>query len=114
MTQLKKDGELQRKKVNEKKRRGCPLLENLTLEIMRRESEENYYFEIPTLKRLTLSILRSIETNNKIVLNVPNLEYLSIRQGWLHSLFVIKDLSSLIQAKASCLIKNDGFCGLRF
>ncbi|PWA52530.1 FBD-like protein [Artemisia annua] len=88
---------------------GCPILENLSLEIKRRESEENYYFEIPTLKRLTLSILRSIKTNNRVVLNLPNLEYLSIRETWLHSLFVIKDLSSLVEAKASCDIKNDGY-----
>ncbi|GJX79419.1 FBD-like protein [Tanacetum coccineum] len=81
---------------------GCPILENLSLEVTRHESEENYYFEIPTLKRLTLSIFGSLKTNYKVELNLPNLEYLSISQDWLHSLLVIKDLSSLVEEKASC------------
>lgn len=81
---------------------GCPALENLSLEITRRNSADDYCFEIPTLKRLTLSIFSSISAIHRVVLNVPNLEYLCVSQQCLQSLFVIKDLSSLVEAKSSC------------
>lgn len=48
---------------------GCPILENLSLEIKERIAEEAYYFEIPTLKRLILSIYRSKSDKNKVVLS---------------------------------------------
>ncbi|GKA44193.1 F-box/LRR-repeat protein-like protein [Tanacetum coccineum] len=61
---------------------GCPILENLSLEITMPGSGENYYFEIPTLKRLTLLIAGSLKLNHNVELNLPNLEYLSIRQNF--------------------------------
>lgn len=84
---------------------GCPALENLSLEITHRNSADDYCFEIPTLKRLTLSIFSSISAIHKVVLNVPNLEYLCVLEHCLKSLFVIKDLSSLVEAKSSCGIQ---------
>ncbi|GKC37722.1 FBD-like protein [Tanacetum coccineum] len=94
---------------------GCPILENLSLEITMPGSGENYYFEIPTLKRLTFIIAGSLKTNHKVELNLPNLEYLSIRQNFrLDSLFGIKDLSSLVEAKTSCGIDTDGYSWFKF
>ncbi|KAJ0430547.1 putative F-box domain, FBD domain, leucine-rich repeat domain superfamily [Helianthus annuus] len=81
---------------------GCPVLESLSLEIAKHNNEGDYIFNIPTLKRLKL-IFRS-RTNyviNKVVLRVPNLEYLFVG-GVLHSLFVMEDLSSLVGASIAC------------
>lgn len=85
---------------------GCPVLENLSLKIQQRVSAEDYYFEISTLKRLTLSLLRSISVNNTVVLNVPNLKYLCLNMTNLNSRFMMKDLSSLVEAKVSCGVNN--------
>lgn len=58
---------------------GCPMLESLSLVINVYNDKEEVYcnFNIPTLKRLklTTSGYRSIY---KVVLNVPNLEYLGV------------------------------------
>lgn len=67
---------------------GCPLLEHLSLLIRWCYAEEDYYFKIPTLKRLNLSIITSLSFTNKVVLNVPNLEFLHV-DGILCSLFVM-------------------------
>lgn len=83
----------------------CPILENLCLEIKQRDSEEDYYFEIPTLKRFSLSILKSISVTNKVVLNVPNLEYLFVNES-VASLFVMNDFPSLVEAKVSQKIQK--------
>ncbi|KAL7605427.1 hypothetical protein Lser_V15G15556 [Lactuca serriola] len=80
---------------------GCPMLESLSLVINDYNDKEEVYcnFNIPTLKRLqlTTSGYRSIY---KVVLNVPNLEYLGV-SGDLCALFVIEDLSSLVEATVS-------------
>lgn len=86
---------------------GCPVLENLSLNITRRDTAENYRFNIPTLKRLTLSFYSTVALINDVVLNVPNLEYLCIDANTLTSRFVMRDLSSLVEAKVSCGVKDD-------
>ncbi|PWA60521.1 FBD-like protein [Artemisia annua] len=87
--------------------RGCPILENLSLEIGRQwswHSKEDYNFNIPTLKRLKLTTLQgSLFGANKVVLNLPNLEYLAV-YGSFNSLFVMEDLSSLAEAKVSAQV----------
>ncbi|KAI7742258.1 hypothetical protein M8C21_033991, partial [Ambrosia artemisiifolia] len=90
--------------------RGCPILESLSFEvIIYEEEEEDYIFNIPTLKRLKLTLQRlcSCVTKN-LVLNVPNLEYLFVG-GMLGSLFVLDDLSSLVEASVSfhCIQSDD-------
>ncbi|KAI3507120.1 hypothetical protein L1887_21910 [Cichorium endivia] len=76
---------------------GCPILESLSLEVTWRNDEEEYNFNIPTLKRLELRTLKSVSVINRVVLNVPNLEYLFVG-NILCSLFVMEDLSSLVEA----------------
>ncbi|KAK9074368.1 hypothetical protein SSX86_006966 [Deinandra increscens subsp. villosa] len=86
---------------------GCPILERLSLEIMWCQGEEDYVFHIPTLKRLELRLVRCTSFINKIVLNLPNLEYLFVGDE-LESLFVMEDLSSLVEASISLYrITND-------
>ncbi|MFS8021011.1 putative F-box domain, leucine-rich repeat domain superfamily, F-box-like domain superfamily [Helianthus anomalus] len=82
--------------------RGCPILESLSLEIfIHKEEEEDYIFNIPTLKRLKQIVQRVYSSvTKKVVLNVPNLDYLFVG-GMLGSLFVMEDLSSLVEASTS-------------
>ncbi|KAJ0669166.1 putative F-box domain, FBD domain, leucine-rich repeat domain superfamily [Helianthus annuus] len=79
---------------------GCPMLENLSLHIMCKGNTENYIFNIPSLKRLKLKWPHHTSVINKVFLNVPNLEYLFIG-GMLCSVFVMEDLSSLVEASVS-------------
>ncbi|KAI7742256.1 hypothetical protein M8C21_033989, partial [Ambrosia artemisiifolia] len=82
--------------------RGCPVLESLSFEvIIHKEEEEDYVFNIPTLKRLKLT-LQSVCSwvTKKVMLNVPSLEYLFVG-GMLGSLFVVEDLSSLVEVSVS-------------
>lgn len=80
--------------------RGCPVLESLSLHVTWRNDEEEYNFNIPTLKRLKLTTGKCVSVINKVVLNLPNLEYLFV-DGILCSLFVMEDLSSLVEATVS-------------
>ncbi|MFS8021008.1 putative leucine-rich repeat domain superfamily [Helianthus anomalus] len=73
---------------------GCPVLESLSLEITMCKYKKDFMFIIPTLKRLKLSFIKHASVLNKIVLNVPNLEYLFVH-GVLSSSFVMEDVSSL-------------------
>ncbi|KAK1412154.1 hypothetical protein QVD17_33166 [Tagetes erecta] len=78
--------------------RGCPVLESLSLVVSR---QEDYVFNISTLKQLKLTWLQcATVTINKVVLRVPNLEYLFVG-GVLCSHFVMEDLSSLVEASTS-------------
>ncbi|KVH97371.1 F-box protein At4g09920-like [Cynara cardunculus var. scolymus] len=79
---------------------GCPVLESLSLQVLWRNDEEEYNFNIPTLKRLRLITMKCVSVINKVVLNLPNLEYLFVG-GILCSLFVMVDLSSLVKARVS-------------
>ncbi|KAI7742252.1 hypothetical protein M8C21_033985, partial [Ambrosia artemisiifolia] len=90
--------------------RGCPALESLSLEVTIHK-EEDYVFNIPTLKRLKLTLQRVwTSVTQKVVLNVPNLEYLFVG-GMLGSLFVMEDLSSLVEASVSFhCIRSDHMC----
>ncbi|XP_052626801.1 FBD-associated F-box protein At2g26860-like [Lactuca sativa] len=72
---------------------GCPVLESLSLLILPQEVGD-YNFNIPTLKRLELRTNDFI-SRHKVVLNLPNLEYLYV-DGMLGSNFVMEDLSSTI------------------
>ncbi|GKC44931.1 FBD-like protein, partial [Tanacetum coccineum] len=90
--------------------RGCPLLEDLSLKIHNMPGYiEDFYFKAPTLKRLKLALLYWCSDDiHKVVLNVPNLEYLHIEESsLLCSLFVMEDLSSLVKAKVSCFVFDD-------
>ncbi|KAJ0435475.1 putative FBD domain, leucine-rich repeat domain superfamily, F-box-like domain superfamily [Helianthus annuus] len=90
--------------------RGCPILENLSLEVfIQLDEEEDYIFNIPTLKRLKLIVQKVFSwVTKKVVLNVPNLEYLYVG-GKLGSIFIMEDLSSLVEASTSfrCLQSDD-------
>ncbi|KAJ0669148.1 putative FBD domain, leucine-rich repeat domain superfamily [Helianthus annuus] len=79
----------------------CPVLESLSLEITMCKYKKDFMFIIPTLKRLKLSFIKHASVLNKIVLNVPNLEYLFVH-GVLSSSFVMEDVSSLVEASISC------------
>ncbi|KAI3750757.1 hypothetical protein L2E82_21551 [Cichorium intybus] len=57
---------------------GCPILESLSLEVTWHNDKEEYNFNIPTLKRLELRTLKCVSVINRVVLNVPNLEYLFV------------------------------------
>ncbi|XP_076941903.1 F-box/LRR-repeat protein At4g14103-like [Bidens hawaiensis] len=87
---------------------GCPMLESLSLEVTERNDEENYIFNIPTLKRLKVTFSSVItKVINKVVLQVPNLEYLLIG-GVLCSFYVMEDVVSLIEVHVSfCKIPYD-------
>ncbi|KAJ0430587.1 putative F-box domain, FBD domain, leucine-rich repeat domain superfamily [Helianthus annuus] len=78
---------------------GCPKLENLSLEVtwFNMNEEEDYVFNIPTLKRLKLTWSKYDLRINKVILNVPNLEHLYVC-GALRSVFVMEDVSSLVEA----------------
>ncbi|KAF5757134.1 putative F-box domain, FBD domain, leucine-rich repeat domain superfamily [Helianthus annuus] len=81
---------------------GCPMLESLSLEVTRRKKFAGcYIFNIPTLKRLKLTFALVITSDiNKVVLRVPNLEYLFLG-GVLCSLFQMEDVSSLVEVSVS-------------
>ncbi|XP_076941901.1 F-box/LRR-repeat protein At4g14103-like [Bidens hawaiensis] len=80
---------------------GCPILENISLKvILRPKDDDDYLFNIPTLKRLNVTWPNDPYTINKVVLNVPNLEYLFVG-GVLCSKFVMEDVSSLVEASVS-------------
>nr|GEZ45143.1 hypothetical protein [Tanacetum cinerariifolium] len=91
---------------------GCPLLEYLSLKIHMPSTTEDFYFKAPILKRLRLALLYNSENGiHKVVLNVPNLEYLHIDESIvLCSLFVMEDLSSLVKAKVSCYVFDYHLC----
>ncbi|KAI3764209.1 hypothetical protein L2E82_14213 [Cichorium intybus] len=74
---------------------GCPVLESLSL-LIRLSDYEDCKFNIPTLKKLELTTYGQAPVINKIVLNLPNLEYLGV-DGCLRSAFVMEDLSSLVE-----------------
>ncbi|KAI7742254.1 hypothetical protein M8C21_033987, partial [Ambrosia artemisiifolia] len=91
---------------------GCPVLESLSLEAVILDEEEDYVFNIPTLKRLKLTLQRPFRTSvaKKVVLNVPNLEYLFVG-GISGLLFVMEDLSSLVEVSFSFdYIQLDDMC----
>ncbi|GKG43880.1 hypothetical protein Tco_0482973, partial [Tanacetum coccineum] len=50
--------------------------------------------------------MQSLSNINKVFLNVPNLEYLNLDVA-LCSLYVIEDLSSLVEARVSCEVDDD-------
>ncbi|PWA80423.1 F-box/RNI-like superfamily protein [Artemisia annua] len=76
---------------------GCPILENLSLEISTYCWKKDYNIKIPTLKRLNLKLSTyKLESTYNFCLNVPNLEYLSV-DGFLCSFFEMEDLSSLVE-----------------
>ncbi|KAJ9563551.1 hypothetical protein OSB04_008711 [Centaurea solstitialis] len=79
---------------------GCPVLESLSLQVAWRNDEQEYNFNIPTLKRLKLITMKCVSVINRVVLNVPSLEYLFVG-GILCSLFVMEDLPSLVEATVS-------------
>ncbi|KAJ0669163.1 putative F-box domain, FBD domain, leucine-rich repeat domain superfamily [Helianthus annuus] len=80
---------------------GCPVIENLSLEVKDCGDEKEFKYNIPTLKRLKLTYAYvTKDVRNKVVLNVPNLVYLFVG-GVLYSSFVMEDLSSLIEASVS-------------
>ncbi|XP_076910383.1 FBD-associated F-box protein At2g26860-like, partial [Bidens hawaiensis] len=78
---------------------GSPMLEDLSLKVVMHCGEEDFMFDIPTLKRLKLHLFRS-ENANKLILRVPKLEHL-LFDGTPYSLFVIEDVSSLVEASFS-------------
>ncbi|KAM0050464.1 putative F-box domain, FBD domain, leucine-rich repeat domain superfamily [Helianthus debilis subsp. tardiflorus] len=79
---------------------GCPMLESLSLHVVSRDrDEEDYVFNIPTLKRLKLKTSLWVSFTHKVVLHVPNLEYLCVEE--LFSLFIMEDVSSLVEASVS-------------
>ncbi|KAJ0814865.1 putative leucine-rich repeat domain superfamily [Helianthus annuus] len=80
---------------------GCPVLESLSLEVTKCNSEEDLIFNIPTLKRQKLSFIKCTSVLNKVVLNVPNLECLFVH-GVLSPSFVMEDVSPLVEASISC------------
>ncbi|PWA42610.1 FBD-like protein [Artemisia annua] len=87
---------------------GCPTLENLYVELRLWDCEGDFYFKIPTLRRLNLIVkdcTRESVTND-VILNLPNLEYFSFH-GVLCMPFVTEDMSSLVEAKASCVVYHD-------
>ncbi|PWA35772.1 FBD-like protein [Artemisia annua] len=76
---------------------GCPILENLSLEISTYCWKKDYNIKIPTLKRLNMKLSTyKLESTYNFCLNVPNLEYLSV-DGFLCSFFEMEDLSSLVE-----------------
>ncbi|KAJ9563525.1 hypothetical protein OSB04_008685 [Centaurea solstitialis] len=79
---------------------GCPVLESLSLLVAWRNDEQEYNFNIPTLKRLKLITMKCVSVINRVVLNVPSLEYLFVG-GILCSLFVMEDLPSRVEATVS-------------
>ncbi|XP_076929762.1 FBD-associated F-box protein At4g10400-like [Bidens hawaiensis] len=78
---------------------GSPMLKNLSLGVVCFHGKGDYIFDIPMLKRLKLH-LRHSKNTNKLVLRVPKLEHLNF-DGTLYSLFVMEDVSSLVEASFS-------------
>ncbi|KAJ9563550.1 hypothetical protein OSB04_008710 [Centaurea solstitialis] len=78
----------------------CPVLESLSLQVGWLNFEQGYDLNVPTLKRLKLMTMKCVSVINKVVLNVPNLECLFVG-GILCSVFVMEDLSSLVEATVS-------------
>ncbi|KAI7742251.1 hypothetical protein M8C21_033984 [Ambrosia artemisiifolia] len=74
---------------------GCPMLESLSLHVQFSSNEDDYIFNIPNLKRLKLTFLKAEFVNNRILLHVPNLEYLLLGGG---SILVMEDMPSLVEA----------------
>ncbi|KAF5757170.1 putative F-box domain, FBD domain, leucine-rich repeat domain superfamily [Helianthus annuus] len=74
---------------------GCPMLESLSLHVQCCNNEDDYIFNIATLKRLKLTFNKAPVVHTRVVLHVPNLEYLSIGGG---SIFVMEDMPSLVEA----------------
>ncbi|KAK9074366.1 hypothetical protein SSX86_006964 [Deinandra increscens subsp. villosa] len=81
---------------------GSPVLESLSFEVRWRPhlDETDCIFNIPTLKRLKITSPSLANRSNRVVLNVPNLEYLFVG-GELDSLFVTENVSSLVEACVS-------------
>ncbi|PWA93274.1 FBD domain, Leucine-rich repeat domain, L domain-like protein [Artemisia annua] len=67
--------------------------------------KENYIFDVPTLKRLRLTFSQATLAN-KLVLNVPNLEYFFVGRI-LCSLFVMENSPSFDKAKVSYEVVHD-------
>ncbi|PWA42569.1 FBD-like protein [Artemisia annua] len=88
---------------------GCPELRNLSVGIKNCNRPQHYHYKIPTLKRLKLSICQSVSYISPVYLQLPNLEHFFV-DGLLCLEFVEEDLdlSSLINAKATCHVKDDG------
>ncbi|KAJ0633868.1 putative F-box domain, leucine-rich repeat domain superfamily, F-box-like domain superfamily [Helianthus annuus] len=87
---------------NSKLIHGCPMLESLSSKVSWCDLKKDYIFNIPTLKRLELTFASTInEVNHKVVLRVPNLEFLSV-VGVLSSSIVFEDVSSLVGASIAC------------
>ncbi|KAM0007035.1 putative F-box domain, FBD domain, leucine-rich repeat domain superfamily [Helianthus debilis subsp. tardiflorus] len=87
---------------NSKLIHGCPMLESLSSKVSWCDLKKDYIFNIPTLKRLELMFASTInEVNHKVVLRVPNLEFLSV-VGVLSSSIVVEDVSSLVGASIAC------------
>ncbi|PWA50858.1 FBD-like protein [Artemisia annua] len=79
--------------------RGCPVLESFSLQMIHCSEEEECRFDIATLKHLKLKTWKW-GSFKKVVLNVPNLEDLTIGGRW-GSPFVMEDLSSLVSVTFS-------------
>lgn len=74
------------------------MLERLSLIIVLDHGEEEYNFNIPTLKRLNLVLHSKFGSVNKVVLNLPNLQYLLFGGRFSCPFFVVENLSSLVEA----------------
>ncbi|GJZ38095.1 FBD-like protein [Tanacetum coccineum] len=87
---------------------GCPALENLYVKLKLWDFEGDFYFKIPTLRRLSLIVKDCTDRSvtNNVILNLPNLEYFSFH-GVLCFPFVTEDMSSLVEASASCVVYHD-------
>ncbi|KAK1412150.1 hypothetical protein QVD17_33161 [Tagetes erecta] len=84
---------------------GCPILENLSLDLAIRQNEHDYIFNIPTLKRLELTFRSIIDyVVNKVVLCLPNLKHLLVF-GKIRSHFVMKDVSSLVDGETPSALR---------
>ncbi|GJY02948.1 FBD-like protein [Tanacetum coccineum] len=88
---------------------GCPELKNLSVGIKKCNHPQHYHYKIPTLKRLKLSTCQSVSYISQVYLQLPNLEHFFV-DGLLCLEFLEEDLdlSSLVDAKATCHVKDDG------
>ncbi|XP_076941900.1 FBD-associated F-box protein At4g10400-like [Bidens hawaiensis] len=87
---------------------GCPVLESLSLEVKFSDNTGDYVFDIPTLKQLKLILVTCGYAVNSVVLNVPNLEHLSVG-GMLGSCFVVNDLPPSVEVLVSfdCVVSYE-------